>query len=96
MTLAPDPALLEVSPEGVAMVTLNRPDKRNAFDELMIANLAEHFETLKGAEHVRIVFVRGSTFRVVEFPDGTKHLFETVPGSSNQRARPSGLTVGQT
>jgi methylglutaconyl-CoA hydratase len=60
MTLAPDPALLEVSPEGVAIVTLNRPDKRNAFDELMIANLAEHFETLKGAEHVRIVFVRGA------------------------------------
>jgi methylglutaconyl-CoA hydratase len=60
MTLAPDPVLLEVSPEGVAMVTLNRPDKLNAFDELMIANLAETFETLKGADHVRIVFVRGS------------------------------------
>jgi methylglutaconyl-CoA hydratase len=60
MTLAPDPVLLDVSPEGVAMVTLNRPEKRNAFDELMIANLAETFETLKGADHVRIVFVRGS------------------------------------
>jgi methylglutaconyl-CoA hydratase len=60
MTLAPDPALLDVSPEGVAVVTLNRPDKRNAFDELMIANLAEHFETLKGADHVRIVFLRGA------------------------------------
>lgn len=60
MTLAPDPVLLEVSPEGVAVVTLNRPDKRNAFDELMIANLAETFETLKGADHVRIVFVRGA------------------------------------
>jgi methylglutaconyl-CoA hydratase len=60
MSLAPDPVLFEVSPEGVAVVTLNRPDKRNAFNELMIANLAEHFETLKGAEHVRIVFVRGA------------------------------------
>lgn len=60
MTLAPDPVLLDVSPEGVAIVTLNRPEKRNAFDELMIANLAEHFETLKGADHVRIVFVRGA------------------------------------
>ncbi|MBX9747178.1 MAG: enoyl-CoA hydratase/isomerase family protein [Hyphomonadaceae bacterium] len=60
MTLAADPALLEVSSEGIAVVTLNRPDKRNAFDELMIANLAEHFETLKGAEHVRAVFVRGA------------------------------------
>lgn len=60
MTLAPDPALLDVTAEGLAVVTLNRPDKRNAFDELMIANLAEHFETLKGADHVRIVFVRGA------------------------------------
>jgi methylglutaconyl-CoA hydratase len=60
MSLAPDPALLDVSPEGVAVVTLNRPEKRNAFDELMIAGLAEHFETLKGADHVRAVFVRGA------------------------------------
>ncbi len=60
MTLAPDPVLLNVSPEGVAVVTLNRPEKRNAFDELMIANLAEHFETLKGADHVRVVFLRGA------------------------------------
>jgi methylglutaconyl-CoA hydratase len=60
MTLAPDPVLLEVSAEGVAVVTLNRPEKRNAFDELVIANLTEHFETLKGADHVRIVFIRGA------------------------------------
>ena len=60
MTLAPDPVLLEVSPEGIAVLTLNRPDKRNAFDELMIANLATHFETLKGADHVRAVFIRGA------------------------------------
>lgn len=60
MTLAPDPVQMEVSPNGVAVVTLNRPEKRNAFDELMIANLAEDFETLKGADHVRVVFVRGA------------------------------------
>jgi methylglutaconyl-CoA hydratase len=60
MTLAPDPVQLDVSPAGVAVVTLNRSDKRNAFDELVIANLAEHFETLKGADHVRVVFIRGA------------------------------------
>ena len=60
MTLAPDPVLLDVSPEGVATVTLNRPEKRNCFDELVIANLAEVFETLKGADHVRVVFLRGA------------------------------------
>lgn len=60
MSLEPDPALLDVSSEGIAVITLNRPAKRNAFDELMIANLSEHFETLKGAEHVRVVFIRGA------------------------------------
>lgn len=60
MSLAPDPALLDVSPDGVAVITLNQPAKRNAFDEIMIATLAELFETLKGADHVRIVFIRGA------------------------------------
>jgi len=60
MSLEPEPVLLEVSGEGIAVLTLNRPAKRNAFDELMIANLSEHFETLKGADHVRAVFVRGA------------------------------------
>lgn len=55
-----DSVLLDVSPEGVSVVTLNRPDKRNAFDELMIADLSDRFETLKGADHVRVVFLRGA------------------------------------
>lgn len=55
-----DPVLLDVSAEGVAVVTLNRPEKRNAFDELMIAGLSDTFETLKGADHVRVVFLRGA------------------------------------
>ncbi len=60
MTLAPEPVQLDVTPAGVAVLTLNRPEKRNAFDELVIANLAEHFETLKGADRVRVVFIRGA------------------------------------
>lgn len=60
MTLAPDPVLLDMSPDGVAVVTLNRPAKRNAFDELMIAALADTFETLSNADTIRVVFVRGA------------------------------------
>jgi len=60
MSLEPQPVELEVTPEGIATLMLNRPAKRNAFDELMIANLSEHFETLKGADHVRAVFIRGA------------------------------------
>lgn len=59
MTTLPDSVLLDVSPEGVAVLSLNRPAKRNAIDEVMIASLAEALETLKGADHVRIVFLRG-------------------------------------
>ncbi|MFN3574106.1 MAG: enoyl-CoA hydratase-related protein [Phenylobacterium sp.] len=51
---------LEASGEGVAVVTINRPDKKNAFDAALIRALSETFETLQGAEHVRVVFVRGA------------------------------------
>lgn len=60
MTLAPDPVLLDVTPDGVAVVTLNRAAKRNAFDEQMIAALSDTFETLRAADHVRVVFLRGA------------------------------------
>lgn len=53
------PVLFDVSPEGLAVVQLNRPERRNAFDEAMIAALADAFETLKGADHVRMVLLRG-------------------------------------
>ncbi len=59
MSLAPDPVVLDVSPEGVAVVLVSRAAKRNAYDEHVLAGLAEAFETLKGADHVRIVFLRG-------------------------------------
>jgi len=51
---------LHSTPEGVATVTLNRPAKRNALDALTIEALTEVFETLHGADHVRLVFLRGA------------------------------------
>lgn len=60
MTLAPDPVHLDLTQSGVAIVTLDRPSRRNAFDALMIAQLTEAFETLKAADRVRIVFLRGA------------------------------------
>jgi methylglutaconyl-CoA hydratase len=51
---------LDATPEGVAYVTLNRPARKNAFDAELIGGLREAFETLHGAEGVRIVFVRGA------------------------------------
>lgn len=50
---------LEASPEGIAVVTLNRPHRGNAFDGQTVLALREAFETLHGADHVRVVFLRG-------------------------------------
>lgn len=51
---------IEATPEGVATVTLNRASRRNAFNAELIAALHEAFETLQGAEGVRVVFLRGA------------------------------------
>ena len=50
---------LAVSDSGLASVLLNRPDKKNAFNAEMIAGLHQAFETLHGADHVRVAFLRG-------------------------------------
>jgi methylglutaconyl-CoA hydratase len=51
---------LDATPEGVAIVTINRAIRRNAFNAELIAALHEAFETLQGAEGVRVVFLRGA------------------------------------
>jgi methylglutaconyl-CoA hydratase len=51
---------VEATPQGVATVTLNRPERKNAFDNDLIAALSQAFETLHGAEGVRVVFLRGA------------------------------------
>jgi methylglutaconyl-CoA hydratase len=55
-----NPVLLDISPDGAAVITLNRPDRKNAFDEFMVEALTEAFETMRGADHVRVVFLRGA------------------------------------
>ncbi|HWQ86869.1 enoyl-CoA hydratase-related protein [Brevundimonas sp.] len=51
---------IDSTADGIVFVTINRPDKRNAFDAPTIAALYEAFETLHGADNVRLVFVRGA------------------------------------
>ena len=51
---------LDSSLEGVEVVTINRPDRKNAFDAELIAALHQTFETLRGAEGVRVVLLRGA------------------------------------
>jgi methylglutaconyl-CoA hydratase len=51
--------LIEATPGGAATVTINRPGRRNAFNAEVIGALREAFETLEGADGVRVVFIRG-------------------------------------
>ncbi|WP_425990109.1 enoyl-CoA hydratase-related protein [Brevundimonas sp. TWP2-3-2] len=46
--------------DGVVFITINRPHKKNAFDAATVAALYETFETLHGADNVRVVFIRGA------------------------------------
>ena len=58
------PVLLETSRAGIAYVLLNRPEKHNAFNADIIAQLADVFETLRGADGVRAMFLaaKGGSF----------------------------------
>ena len=55
-----DPVVLDASPGGVAVVRLNRPEKHNAFNADIIARLSDIFETLRAADRVRCILIRGS------------------------------------
>src|SRR4051812_17715722 len=44
---------------GVWTVTLNRPDVRNAFNEIMIEELGRAFQTEAGRPEVRAVVLKG-------------------------------------
>lgn len=50
--------LVEIDPQGVATVCLNRADKHNAFDDEMIATLTEAFTSLAENKAVRAVVLR--------------------------------------
>lgn len=51
---------IQATQAGAVTVTMNRPAKKNAFNDDLISALEETFETLKGAEGVRVVFIRGA------------------------------------
>ncbi len=52
--------LVEATSDGQATVTINRAAKRNAFNAEVIGALRSAFDTLEGADGVRVVFVTGA------------------------------------
>jgi methylglutaconyl-CoA hydratase len=52
--------LLDIDGRGVATVTLNRPEKHNAFDEHVIAELTSTFEAVAGNAQIRVMILRAN------------------------------------
>lgn len=53
-------ALLREVKDGVAVLTLNRPEKRNALNHAVVEDLRSELAELEGAEDVRVVLLRGA------------------------------------
>ena len=51
---------IEATVAGAVTVTMNRAARKNAFDADLISALSEAFEDLRGAEGVRVVFLKGA------------------------------------
>lgn len=51
---------LDATKAGLAVVTLNRPEKHNAFNAQLIAELSDCFEALGDQDHLRMVILRGA------------------------------------
>ncbi len=52
--------LTHVDERGVATLTLNRPDVRNALDEELMRELTEHVVTFSRSQDVRLIVITGS------------------------------------
>lgn len=55
-----DTVLLHTDAHGVATLTLNRPDKHNAFDDAIIADLTAKLKKLDADDSVRVVVITGT------------------------------------
>src|SRR5579864_1401471 len=52
--------LLQIDSRGVATLTLNRPEKHNAFDDVLIAELTAKLKQLDADPAVRVVVLTGT------------------------------------
>lgn len=50
----------DVSRDGVGVITLNRPEKHNAFNAVLINELSEVLDTLAHETNIRLVILRGA------------------------------------
>ena len=76
-----DLVLLDLTREGVAVITLNRPDVHNAFNPDVINRLSEIFDDLAKADHIRLVLIegRGKSFSAARNAGSIKCLVNVAP-----------------
>jgi methylglutaconyl-CoA hydratase len=55
-----DEVVLYVVEDGVARLTLNRPEKRNALNDELVQSLKDRLEAAAADEHVRVVTITGA------------------------------------
>ena len=56
----PDTITLDIGTDGIALLTLNRPDRMNAFNGQMLADMLAAFDTTDADDGVRAVIVTGA------------------------------------
>ncbi|MBV7263236.1 enoyl-CoA hydratase/isomerase family protein [Photobacterium sp. WH24] len=57
---ASDPVLCTISRQGIATLTLNRPDKANAFDDQLIAAIRHYLQQLASHSEVSVLVLRAA------------------------------------
>ena len=80
---------IDVSPRRVATVTLNRPERGNAFDQAMLDELGDQLKALGADDGVRIVVLRGAGKHFCTGAD----LASRGPGAQSQPTQPARYAV---
>jgi methylglutaconyl-CoA hydratase len=80
---------LEVSPRSIATVLLNRPERRNAFNRLMLSELAAVLDEIAADRAVRVMVLRSQGRHFCAGAD----LAEREPGEPDRPAGPTLLDV---
>jgi methylglutaconyl-CoA hydratase len=76
---------VDISPRRIATITLNRPDRGNAFDQTMLDELGDQLKTLAADDAVRIVVLRGAGKHFCTGAD----LASRGPGAQAQTPQPA-------
>ena len=59
-SMSSSPVLCEIRSDGIAVVTLNRPNQRNCFNPEVIVRLAALWKEINANDAVRVVIITGS------------------------------------